>query len=474
MKKHHLLLSTFIFSTLFGNAFAQNSWYDQLNRLSQFGLPNAQVGVMVIDADTGKPLFNYDGNKSFTPASTMKLFSGAAALKYLGGDYRYDTTASINRLQLKNGVLQGNLYIRFSGDPSLTTQNLQQIIAGVRQYGITTIEGNVIVDASRFQAPNHAPGWSNDTINWAYSAPITSVILDGNIFTVKFIPSKTIGQPVIVEAGKNMQFMQIQSTLKTVTYAQSMHDCSLVMDIDNQNTLHLAGCWPMSLGGWKAMAVPNPVLLAEKVIQQSLYQQHINVNGQILLGKQPLNLYEVYDHQSAPLYQLLKHMLKKSDNIYAGSVTKTLGSATVGQGTFQQGVNAIKQILGPMAHVNFGNTVISDGSGQSHYDLITPQQFTQLLFAIYHTPALQTNFMEALPIAGIDGTLKFRMGNDKALVGKVHAKTGSMKGISTLAGYLTTASGHKVIFAIMVNGIAGKLGTARVLEDKMCAAMYQI
>jgi len=127
-----------------------------------------------------------------------------------------------------------------------------------------------------------------------------------------------------------------------------------------------------------------------------------------------------------------------------------------------------------MTGIDFSKTVISDGSGQSRYDLVTPQQLTQVLYAVYKNPKLQQDFIDALPIAGIDGTMRYRMGNFKPLIGKIQAKTGSMKGISTLAGYETTASGHKVIFAIMVNNIVGKLPAARAMEDKMCVAMYQI
>lgn len=454
-------------------ATAQASWQQSLNNIVEHSMPTSQIGVMVIDAQTGKTIYEYNGDKSFTPASVLKVFSGAAALRYLGADYQYHTTVSLNPQQLQNGVLHGNLYIKFSGDPSLRVGDLQRLIASVHQYGVNSIQGKVVVDDTRFQAPDRAPGWTNDSVYWAYAAPITSVILDENMFSVNFVPG-AIGAPLVVKPGLNMQYMQLQSNIRTVTFAQSMQDCSLVLNIDQQNTLRLTGCWPNSKGGWETFSVPNPTLFAEKIVQQALIAQHVTLYGQVMAGKQPASLTVVADHASNPFSKLLKHMLKESDNIYAGSVTKTLGSMSVGSGTFLQGVNTIKMVLKPMTGIDFSKTVISDGSGQSRYDLVTPQQLTQVLYAVYKNPKLQQDFIDALPIAGIDGTMRYRMGNFKPLIGKIQAKTGSMKGISTLAGYETTASGHKVIFAIMVNNIVGKLPAARAMEDKMCVAMYQI
>src|SRR3990167_9272275 len=361
-------LKSIIFTTgmlfICSQGHAQLAWQNQINELVSQSLPTAEIGIMVMDADSGKTLYEYNAYKAFMPASTMKLFSAAAALDYLTGDYQFDTSASINSSQLQSGILYGSLYFKFTGDPSLTNSDL-------------------------------APGWTADSLYWAFSAPISAIILNQNQVTLEFLPSRTLGRPVTIMPGPNMRYMGLQYNINTVTYDQAMHACSLVIRVNENNVVQLGGCWPAGDKGWQSISIQNPSLYASKVLQNYFAEAGIKVNGQFTIGVQPANLKIIADHRSQKLSRLLVKMLKDSDNIYAESLLKTLGYYHNGVGSFQAGVNAMKAIDGNLADINFQQTVIFDGSGQSRYDLVMPKQIAQLLYAIYHNDQLRQTIIKS-------------------------------------------------------------------------------
>lgn len=453
-------------------ASAQLAWQHQLHELIQQNLPQAQIGVMVMDANTGKILFEHDQYRAFTPASTVKLFSATAALAYLGKQFHFITRVGFNPKQLKHGVLKGNLFVEFTGDPSLTTKELRQLLSAVRKAGVSRIDGRVILVDQRYQGPNYAPGWTYDSVYWAFSAPITTVILNQNQVALKFEPSKTLGHPVKIVRGRRARFMPLHADVKTVTYQQAMHQCSLQLRVSDTNSIHLAGCWPDGSAGWQTIAVTNPALYASSVIQNDLSKLGIVFKGKVVTGYWAHGLKTVATHDSVPLPQLLHKMLKDSDNVYAESLTKTMGYYRSGHGTFMTGVNALKAEDNRLADIDFSQAVLKDGSGQSRYDLLQPQQVVKLLYAVDHNKKLHKLLINALPISGEDGTLKWRMRSDQ-MRGRVHAKTGSMSGVSALSGYLMTVDHHRLIFSIMMNNFVGKIDKARSLQDQMCEVMSQ-
>jgi serine-type D-Ala-D-Ala carboxypeptidase/endopeptidase (penicillin-binding protein 4) len=449
------------------------SWREELTTLLSNSLPNAQTGIMVRDAKSDAILFQWHAYQSFTPGSNQKLLSTASILLKLGPKYRYQTTLALNPKHLKKGIFHGNVYIKFTGDPSLGNKAIKTIVKHLAAFGVRTIDGNIWLDNTRFEAPNYAPGWTYDTLHWAYSAPSSAIIVNENKVSVKFEPSNTIGQAVKILPGYNSQFIGLQHRISTVTYQNAMHHCSLLLNINESNRLQLGGCWPSGSRGWQTFAIYNPGLYAGRIIRHYLDDAGITLRGHVQIGAMPAKAQEIYIYRSKPLKVLLAHALKESDNVYAESFTKTLGFATSGHGSFVEGVNAIKSILGDTTDIDFKDTALFDGSGQSRYDLISPNQLSRLLYAMFHQRKLYKTFKKSLPISGTDGTLKYRLGND-ALRGKIFAKTGTMRGVSTLSGYMTTSSKRTIVFSIMTNHVIGKLRKAKSLENQLCQTLYQI
>jgi len=442
----------------------QNSLDTQIEALIQNTLPNASIGILLQDAKSGKVLYERRSQEAFPPASTTKLFTAAAALLALKPDYQYKTVVAIAPGTLQNGTLQGNLYVQFSGDPTLTTTDLTQLIKDLKASGLARIQGNIILDASRFSGAAYGLGISADSMNWYFSAPITSVILNENKAKIILNSNKALGDTVEVALTPDEPLkLVLEQDLVTVTESDAQNKCQIQIDMNPENVLAIKGCWPQNKEpSVLQVAVKNPTLIAKKIILETLKSENIRFDGTLEVKWSarnpktlniPKDLTVLATHASKPLAVLLGPLLLDSNNIYAQSITKTLGYQQYQTGTFQAGVLAMQEILEPMG-VDFSKLKILEGSGESRYNLVPPRQLGQLLFAVYQDKTINADFMQNLPIFGESGTLKRR--ELEAIKGKVLAKTGSLNGVSTLAGYLKSASENEMILVIMIDHLLDK------------------
>ena len=459
MQYRTFLLSIVIFFTtvsIHAQTLQQN-----IDGLIEQTLPHATIGIFIQDAQSGQIIYERNANKLLNPASNVKLFTAAAALYYLGPNDRYITSLSQH---------DNNFYITFSGSPALKTNDLRQLLQTLNQLGIKTITGNIVLDTHQFKPPYHAPGASYDDLGWYYEAPSTAVILNGNAIAYDFISAKTLGMPVQIKPQTSDNILTLINEVSTVSKAQAKDHCNLNIEILANNTLRLYGCLSQEKAPRKMqLAIPNPTLYATKTIRTILKENNILLKGMITKGKKPIQAKIIASHQSADLTKLLTHMLKESDNLYADSLTKRLAYSLTGQGTYKEGVFAIKKILAEHGHLDMNQIELADGQG-TRYNMLTPRQLVVFLTVLYQDEKIKPIFLNALPRMGVSGTLKDRMKNT-GLEKNVLAKTGSMHDISALSGYLTTPTGKILIFSIISNGIDGKFLKAKTLEEKILLAV---
>lgn len=432
-------------------------------------LPNAAIGVMVQDAKTGKILYERKSTERFVPASTAKVLTAAAALVALGPDHRFETTIKALPHSVQGSRIKGHVYLQFTGDPSLKTKDLKALVLQLRTLGVHEIAGNVVIDNTRFEGPNYAPGWTWDSIHWHYSAPITSVILNQNRIGLTLQPGTVPGGAVKADiAGEYRAAFSVESQIQAATAFQANTGCQLLLNMSQENRVLLGGCWPVSQKAvGLRLAVANPDLMAKQVILNALHTAGIRLLGQVDVGvATPTNAVVIAKHASAPLKHLIKYVLKDSNNIYAESLTKTLGFYYFKQGTFQSGVRAIKKILSKPANINVKRMKLLDGSGQSRYNLISPRHLSQVLQMMYHHRVFE-DFKSGLAISGKTGTLRGRMGG-QGLLGRVEAKTGTLEGVSALSGYLTTKNKQTLVFTIMTDRVVESTRHSKLLEAQLC------
>jgi serine-type D-Ala-D-Ala carboxypeptidase/endopeptidase (penicillin-binding protein 4) len=433
-----------------------HSLSSKIDSLIDEQLPHATVGVVVTDAKTGQVIYSRNANKLLSPASSTKLFTAAAALYQLKPTYSFLTT-----LSQKND----NFYITFSGSPTLTTDNLTKLVLNLKKRGVNTIKGNIIIDGSRFKPPYYSGGDSFDDLGWYYAAPSTAVILNGNAAAYEFVSAKTLGRPVEIKPKIAENGLTIVNQVVTVNKEQEKQHCNLNISIESQNTLKLFGC----LAETKEprimrLAVPDPVLLAEHVIKKALVKNKIVLKGRIVTGKTPLDATLIATLKSKSLIAIITHMLQESDNLYANSLYKQIAFAVTGEGTYKQGAFAIKKVLKEHTSMDMTQVELADGAG-ARYNLVTPEQIVVLLTNLYNDKTMQSIFINALPQAGVSGSLKDRM-KKTTLVKKVFAKTGTMHDVSSLSGYAQTEN-NAFIFSIIINGVNEPIIAAKGLEEKI-------
>lgn len=195
------------------------------------------------------------------------------------------------------------------------------------------------------------------------------------------------------------------------------------------------------------------------------------LKGHIINGITPPDAQIIAQYQSQDLAQVITHMLKESDNLYANSLTKELGFSLTKEGTSKQGAFAIKKILADHTHLDMTQVELTDGMG-TRYNLTTPEQIVLLLTNLYNDKNLRPLIIKALPQAGVSGTLIDRM-KKTSLEKIVFAKTGTMHDISSLSGYILNPKGRPLIFSIVINGINQPINIARSLEDQILLLIEQ-
>ncbi|MGD9591959.1 MAG: D-alanyl-D-alanine carboxypeptidase/D-alanyl-D-alanine-endopeptidase, partial [Candidatus Berkiella sp.] len=328
-----------------------------------------------------------------------------------------------------------------------------------------------VIDDTAFDNVPYAPGWTWDSIPYAYSAPVTSIILDTNKIRLKLNKAETLNEKIKVEqAQDSLQFL-LSANITAVTKDESEHSCQLDAKIKN-NEISLSGCWPIDkTPSVLELAIDNPRLLAKKIIKDNLKANQIELTGDIIFEHAPRNVPTLLTKRSAPLKVLLKQVLGESNNIYTESLTKALGRAFLGQGSFQVGIRAIAEILTKDANIDFSQLNLSDGSGQSRYNLVSPLLISQLLNHMYKDPNFNV-YYAALSTAGKNGSLAERMKN-KEMLGKVVAKTGSAIGTSALSGYFTANNGKQYLFSLIINQSLNNNNARKSFEDKLCELMVQ-
>lgn len=460
-----------------------------IQELIQKRLGNTKVGIVLQDLQSGKILYQLRGDEAFTPASCTKLLTAAAGLLYLGENYRYETSIKIPS-STSSGVSETEgLYLQFSGDPSLTSVELKELFKKVKEQGITRISGDLIIDNTRFQGLDYGLGWIWNSLWWYYSPPITTIMLNQNAVSIELQPTKNLGEKVVAKFldEENKNRLRLTENVVSVTEEEANNHCLFMVNSNMNNDIDLSGCWyhkpePTKLN----LAIKNPELYAKQVITEALKEQGITLSGKIKSGvsTKNLTLKTIVTHQSKSLKEFLLPILQDSNNIYTESVTKTLGYVRFQEGTFVTGVKAMLEILKEKLKIDPSAMRLMDGSGLSRYNLITPNQFVALLYGMHQNPTLGKIFKEALPSEG-EGTLKKRFQaqedakSDKEREGsknnktKIIAKTGSLMGVSTLSGYMTTEAGKEFAFSMMIDNALQDQKTLKQFEEELCELLLK-
>ena len=375
---------------------------------------HCHTGVAVYSCKDNKNIYSKNAELLFAPASCEKLFLAAAAIDILGVDYCFETTLFTDGT-IEEDTLHGNLFLKGSGDPSLTTQDVEALIKALADLNIQNIKGNFYIDYYDFDTIAFAPGTTYDNIGEPWFGPIGALMLDR--------------KAALVNPCNNAEYVQ-PSRLENLYYA------------------------------------------IEPLLKKTMNNYTLTLQGTIIADHLPQNIIPLITHTSQPLSTLLHKVIKESDNIYADCIFKKIGSVTSGNpGSWKNGAQAVISFLSQHIAIAPHEIRIADGSGLSRYNLVSPDHIIKVLTWAYTNHGAE--FIALLPIAGLDGTLVQRMID---IQGTVKAKTGTMGGISSLSGYVEKDD-TLYVFSIINNSYLSESmynpPCKSDIEDAICRALVE-
>jgi D-alanyl-D-alanine carboxypeptidase/D-alanyl-D-alanine-endopeptidase (penicillin-binding protein 4) len=456
----------------------------------------ATWGALVVSLTRGDTLLSYNADRRFIPASNAKLFTTAAALHYLGPDFRFQTVLFTTG-PVSDGALHGDLVLYGTGDPTfgVDTADLAPFADSVVRAGIRTVRGDVVGDASFLGAELAGPGWSPDNLEQVFAAPPSALGAAENRIRIRIQPGEATGKPAIVTVDPPNDYFTVSSTVitgrpRSRTRIHTRRGPRLVV---------LSGVISPLRDWWTTEAVVRePAIFAAGLLRSLLEARGVTVAGttrsvnddtpgraQLLLarargeGTDGVGATDggtdgasrmdgaIASRSSESLGDLVAMINHRSHNLSAELVFRSIGRSVGGAGTFASGARAVARFLSDDVGIPPASFSVTDGSGLSLLDRATPRSLVQLLAYERHAPEAEV-FWRSLPVAGRELD---RM-EDTPAEGRLRAKTGTMKNASALAGYVSAANGEELVFSIVVND-AWRIERARQVQDRIGAKLAE-
>lgn len=462
-------------------------------------------GILVVDRDTGKTLYELNADHFFAPASNAKLFATSLALATLGPDHRYRTTLESKSGLSSDGQLAGDLILVGRGDPDLSNRQFpfdpkverdgtaEKILAELADRavakGLKEVDGDIVADDTYYPYDPYPAGWVNGDLFFSFGAPISAIDYNDNTIGIDVIPGVNAGDPVSLAVQPAAAHDGFESQVTTAA-ASSKADLAVVRQ-PGPDFILLRGTVPAAGPAVHLeLAMTQPAETAGQSLKELLEARGVVVHGTVHALHSPPPVVDaagdpgpaespvasetdrvvLAEHMSPPLIQSVELTNKISQNLHAEMFLREAGRADFGTGSTAAGLSVERNFLHTIGIAD-GDVVLADGSGLSPEDLVTPRAVVTLLLYDKSQP-WGADFWSSLPIAGVDGTLQHRFNSGPA-TGLIHAKTGSIANVRAISGYATSARGESLVFSIFANNNPQHGLDATVTMDAIAAAMVE-
>lgn len=440
----------------------------------------ANVALMAYDLNERRTLYTYQADKLGRPASNMKLLTTITALDREEADESFRTEVWAEQTQESTpDTLYGNLYVVGGMDPEFDDAALDSLVAQVARQPFKVICGTIYGDVSLRDSLPYGNGWCWDDIPYDYQPWLSPLMLCKGVVQVKATPSPVKGEPATLTFSPSSSYYTVDNLTRSRTpQAGSFHVERNWME--QSNHLYVSGNVDRTRSS--SLTIHGSADFFMHTFVERLQQR-----GIILIDPQrglpsssPVYAWRRLENDSTatciaryetPMQQVVKNIMKESDNLNTEAVLTRLGAQTTDRRPIHtaDGLQAVSQLIQRLG-LNPKDYNLADGCGLSNYNAISPELLVAFLRYAYSRTELFQKLYKALPVAGVDGTLKGRMKKGSPAYGNVHAKTGTISGISSLSGYLQGRSGHWIAFSIMnQNQLSGR--DARHMQDILCEQM---
>ena len=471
MKSNILIFLFGLSATLFSqtNTFTTADEIDLLLKDSFF--QRCQIAVDAYDLSAKEIIYRHNKKMLMRPASNMKILTTAAALYFLGEDYTFKTIIAHDG-EIDDSILVGDLYFIGGFDPDFTTEDLDTMIIELKESGVSKIEGNIYSDVSKMDSLYWGNGWMWDddpSTDFPYMTPLPindaaiKVIVNPsnmgdkpNVFFLPKLFSPNFVNDAVMEEGDSSKLTVTRDWLNNsdeilISGGIGLDSEPDTTEINLSNTNH----YFLSL------------------TKESLKRHGITVQGTGDTNSAPADIEILVEHKR-PYEEVIINLNKESDNLSAEMTLRAIAYEYYGKSTSaKKGVMIIDSLI-TIVGLDPEDYRLVDGSGVSHYNLVSVELLNEVLkYFYFKEEKLYQILYKSFPIGGVDGTLKSRM-EEFPTFENVHAKTGTLSGVSSLAGYLTAINGHLISFAINTQNFVGSSKTARFYQDKICEILAGI
>ncbi|MBT9569142.1 MAG: D-alanyl-D-alanine carboxypeptidase/D-alanyl-D-alanine-endopeptidase [Thiobacillus sp.] len=419
-----------------------------LTALAQGGIPPDHVAIVIQPLDAAEPLLSHNADAALNPASVMKLVTSFAALNQLGPSYAWHTDVWADG-PVVDGVLNGNLVIKGHGDPTLTLERMWLLQRALRAQGIRHVHGDLVLDASHFRLPASDPGAFDGEPLATYNAVPGALLANYNAIVLRLRPLGD-GVQVVPDIALPGVTLATQLVLTEQTGCNGGSDAiKPYVFAGERRVVALTGIYPRGCGEQTLSLSLFDATTSFDLIFRGLWAEAGGtISGATVYAAAPA-IEPLLSFASPPLSEALIRLNKYSNNLMTRALLLTLGAEKFGApATLEKGIDAVTEAL-TLHGVSTSKLVLENGAGLSRIERINASALTQLLRAAYRSP-LFAEFESALPIVAVDGTLKKRF-NGSALAGNAHLKTGSLRDVRALAGYVMNTQGQRVSFVMLVN-----------------------
>jgi D-alanyl-D-alanine carboxypeptidase/D-alanyl-D-alanine-endopeptidase (penicillin-binding protein 4) len=440
-------------------------------------LARSTWGVLVKSLQNDETLYTLNAHKLMMPASTQKIFTLAVAADQLGWDYTYRTSV-LTIGPVENGVLKGDVVAVGSGDPTFddwdgfAAARFAEWAAALKRLGIQKVDGRIIGDDNAFDDDGLGAGWAWDDLAASFATGVGALQFNQNTAQLVVTPSES-GEAAHVQVTPEAARLAVVNHTKTGSGAPLV-----VRPIPRSSNIELKGTVsPTSERVLRNVSVPNPTIYFANAVREGLIRNGIEVVGPAIdvddldVPLDRASAVMTTEMFSKGLSVIAATMMKMSQNLYAETLLKTIGSHASGLGSTAAGRAVVDSTLASWG-VAAGEVLEVDGSGLSRYNLVTPDALATVLRHVYQDERLRDRFIATLPRAGVDGTLGNRM-QGTAAADNVRAKTGSFSNARSAAGYVRTADGEPLEFVVIANNYGAPASVIDNATDAMLVALAQ-
>lgn len=449
----------------------------RLDTLVKHNLPRgAAAGICIYDLSAGRTLYEHRADKLSRPASTMKVMTAITALAQPGAMEPFRTELWTTG-RVAGDTLRGDLYVVGGFDPEFDTDDLEELIGGLTRRGIRVVDGRIVGDVSMKDSLYWGSGWLWDDAPAPYQPYLSPLMLNKGVLQLSIVPDGR-GLSALVTGNPSSSYYTIEN--HTRSHWPAAGPLRVARNwMENGNRISLQGNVRAAEGRSFSLFDSGRMFMhvfVERLLEAGIRctavtdSSRAGIEAAYCFGDLPRTAActKLATHET-PLQAVLDEMLKESDNLNAEAMLCRAGVLASGgkkRVSARDGLDAMRALIRRVG-LNPKHYSLADGCGLSHYDYLSPELLVAMLRYAYSRSDIFSPLYKALPVSGVDGTLKYRMGYGTPAFRQVHAKTGSYTGINALAGYLKTTEGHWVAFAIMTqNVLSGR--QARAFQDAVC------